>query len=103
MIPGKGENRNDVRFATSGPALLVRLHPPQSCRPAAMVDVSFGGLLVELQERPELSVGSKVQVRFGRVVTTGEVRHVTERESGFAVGVHVTHVEVTAAGLQTAK
>jgi hypothetical protein len=66
-----------------------------------MIDVSFGGLLVELQERPHLWVGDKVEVRFGTVSTTGEVRHVTERDGRFRVGVRVECVEITTAGPQS--
>lgn len=92
------DNRKDRRFTTSGPASVAALQAPEYRWLGTMVDVSFNGFLVELRERPALSVGAKVQVVFGRLSTIGEVRHVTERGSGFAVGVRVEHVDLTTAG-----
>lgn len=83
-----------MRFVTSGPASL-EIRSPHSRWPGRMIDVSFGGLLVELEERPDLPVGAEVQVRFGGVSTTGELRHVTEHDSRFRVGIRVEHVEIT--------
>ena len=88
--------RRHARFETGGTASVFTLGAAHWHGLGTVRNVSFGGVLIAFRERPEVAVGLGVQVRFGTVTATGEVRHITSQHGEFLVGVRVDNVQVTA-------
>ena len=90
--------RRHARFETSGRACVTAVQPPFWHGSGTVCNISFGGVLISFRERPQCAVGADVQVQFGSVSATGQVRHITSHDSEYLVGVRVDNVTVTTAG-----
>ena len=79
-----GGNRRNANLAVTSYVVVLNLGPAHR---AELVNVSNAGIAVQIRElHPNAAVGRAIEVIYRGNRHAGEIRHITENERGFLVG-----------------
>jgi hypothetical protein len=79
------ERRREARSDCAAPAYLAIVGRQQLPEPVSVIEMSFSG--AKLFSAEPLRVGTMVEITYGMIERTAEVRHCTPTEHGFEIGV----------------